>query len=65
MASAIAEADAKYRAGGIYYALNRIDPALLGRAYNRLKEHAEYTTADNNIRGRRWLPVDLDPCKYR
>jgi hypothetical protein len=63
MATAIAEADAKYQAGGVYYVLNRIDPALLGRAYNRLKEHAEYTTADNNIRRRRWLPVDLDPVR--
>jgi hypothetical protein len=63
MAAAIAGADAKYRAGGIYYVLNRINPALLGRAYNRLKERAEQTTADNNILGRRWLPVDLDPVR--
>jgi hypothetical protein len=63
MAIAVVEADAKYRAGGVYYVLNPIDSALLGRAYNRLKEHAEYTTADNNIRGRRWLPVDLDPVR--
>jgi hypothetical protein len=63
MAEAIAEADGKYRAGGVYYVLNRIDPALLGRAYNRLKERAELTTADSNIRGRRWLPVDLDPVR--
>lgn len=63
MTTAITEADAKYRAGGVYYVLNRIDRALLGRAYNRLKEHAEYTTADNNICGRRWLPVDLDPVR--
>jgi hypothetical protein len=63
MAVAILQADAKYRAGGVYYVLNKINPALLGRAYNRLKEHAEYTTADNNILGRRWLPVDLDPVR--
>jgi hypothetical protein len=63
MATAIAEADAKYRAVGIYCVLNRVDAALLGRAYNRLKEHAEYTTADSNIRSRRWLPVDLDPVR--
>jgi len=35
----------------------------LGRAYNRLKEHAEHTTADNNILSRRWLPIDLDPVR--
>jgi hypothetical protein len=63
MAGAICQADEKYRAGGVYYVLNKINPALLGRAYNRLKEHAEHTTADNNILGRRWLPVDLDPVR--
>lgn len=63
MADAIYQADAKYRAGGIYYVLNKIDPALLGRAYNRLKEHTEHTTADNNILARRWLPVDLDSVR--
>ena len=63
MAGAICQADAKYRAGGVYYVLNKINPALLGRAYNRLKEHAEHTTADNNILGRRWLPIDLDPVR--
>lgn len=63
MAVAICQADAKYNAGGVYYALNIVNPALLGRAYNRLKERAEYTTADNNILGRRWLPVDLDPVR--
>jgi hypothetical protein len=63
MAEAICQADAKYRASGVYYVLNKINPALLGRAYNRLKEYAEHTTADNNILGRRWLPVDLDPVR--
>jgi len=63
MAAAIYRADATYRAGGVYYVLNRLDAALLGRAYNRLKEHAEYTTADNNILRRRWLPIDLDPVR--
>jgi hypothetical protein len=63
MAGAICRADEKYRAGGVYYVLNKINPALLGRAYNRLKEHAEHTTADNNVLGRRWLPIDLDPVR--
>lgn len=52
LAAAIQEADTKYKAAGVYYVLNQIDPALLGRAYNRLKEHAEYATADNNIQRR-------------
>jgi hypothetical protein len=63
MAASMLLADAKYHASGFYYVLNKINPALLGRAYNRLKEHAEYTTADNNILSRRWLPVDLDPVR--
>ncbi|MGD1093427.1 MAG: hypothetical protein ABSB35_15745 [Bryobacteraceae bacterium] len=63
MAAAIESADARYQASGIYYVLNRINPALLGRAYNRLKERAEHTTADNNIVRRRWLPIDLDPVR--
>jgi hypothetical protein len=63
MAAAIRRADATYRAGGVYYVLNSLDAALLGRAYNRLKEHAEYTTADNNILRRRWFPIDLDAVR--
>jgi hypothetical protein len=63
LAVGIEAADARCHAGGVYYVLNRVDPALLGRAYNRLKERAEYTTADNNILLRRWLPIDLDPVR--
>lgn len=63
MATAIHDADTKYRASGVYYVLNKINPALLGRAYNRLKERAECTTADTNILQRRWLPIDLDPVR--
>lgn len=61
--AAISSADTKYRAPGVYYVLNRLDPALLGRAYNRLRERAGHTTADNNILRRQWLPVDLDPVR--
>jgi hypothetical protein len=63
LAVALHQADAKCRPAGIYYVLNQIEPALLGRAYNRLKEHAEYTTADNNILRRLWFPIDLDPVR--
>src|SRR5262249_32441212 len=63
LAAAILEVEEDYPAPGIYYVLNPINPALLGRAYNRLKPRAEYTTADNNILCRRWLPVDLDPAR--
>jgi hypothetical protein len=63
LAAAISAADATYRAAGVYYVLNRVNPALLGRACNRLKERADHTTADTNILLRRWLPVDLDPVR--
>jgi hypothetical protein len=63
LAAAIVAADLRYQAPGVYYALNRINPALLGRAYNRLKERVEYTTDDGNILRRRWLPIDLDPVR--
>lgn len=63
LATAIEVADARYRASGVYYVLNRLDPALLGRACNRLKERAENTTADSNIISRRWFPIDLDPVR--
>lgn len=36
---------------------------MLGRACNRLKERAEFTTADINILLREWLLVDLDPVR--
>ena len=63
MATAICGADASYRPSGVYFVLNEINPALLGRAYNRLRERAELTTSDNNILRRRWLPIDLDPVR--
>ncbi len=63
LAKAILDADTNYRAPGVYYVLNPINPALLGRAYNRLKQRAEHTTADDNIIRRRWLPVDIDPVR--
>ncbi len=63
MAAAIHAADGKYRAAGVYYVPNEIDPCLLGRANNRLKERAKLTTADNNILRRRRFLVDLDPVR--
>jgi len=63
LAAEIQRADAKYRAPGVYYVLNPINPALLARAHNRLQDRAKYTTADADILRRRWLPVDLDPVR--
>jgi len=63
LAKAIFSAESIYKADGIYYTLNTINPALLARACNRLKERAQHTTADNDVVRRRWLPVDLDPVR--
>ncbi|NLG84179.1 MAG: hypothetical protein GX493_06150 [Firmicutes bacterium] len=48
---------------GIYVTLNPCDPALLARAANHLRPYAETTTADAEILGRRWFPIDLDPVR--
>jgi hypothetical protein len=47
----------------IYVVLNSINPSLLARAHNRIKEYAEVTTADADITGRRWLYLDFDPVR--
>ena len=35
--------------GNVYVTLNPVDPALLGRAKNRIKEWPKHATADSNI----------------
>jgi P4 family phage/plasmid primase-like protien len=49
------------RAPGIYITLNPVNPALLARAANRVKEYARTTTSDTDILTRRWFPIDCDP----
>ena len=51
------------RAPGIYLTLNPLNPALLGRAANRLNPRAEHAAADTDITARRWLLIDLDPAR--
>jgi hypothetical protein len=63
MAQAIFEADRQYLPFGIYHTINKLDPALLARACNRLRERSEVTTADANVKRRRWLPIDCDPVR--
>lgn len=43
--------------------VNPVDPALLARAANRIKQKVRATTADANVLERRWLPVDIDPIR--
>jgi hypothetical protein len=42
-------------AGPVYCTLNRVNPALLSRAVNRLQAGLKNTTADQDIIERRWL----------
>jgi hypothetical protein len=50
-------------AKGIYIVPNPIDPALLARAVNRLRDvtDREPLTGDRDIVSRRWLLIDADP----
>lgn len=47
----------------VYINLNELNPQVLARAANRVHEFASITTSDRDIRRRRWLLVDLDPCR--
>ena len=48
-------------AANIYVSLNPVDPDLIARSNNRMKEWAKTTTNDSEIVRRRWLPIDFDP----
>jgi len=49
------------KAESIYVTLNPVDPSLLGRADNKLKEKAKATTSDSDIVKRTLLLIDIDP----
>lgn len=48
------------RVPALYVTLNRLPPAILARANNRLKKHTKITTTDAEVTRRRWLLVDAD-----
>ena len=50
-------------ASGVYFVLNPVNPALLARAANRIKQYAELTTSDKDIIRRRWLLIDCAPVR--
>lgn len=62
-AEVLYDADFTYEPAATYVTLNRIDPALLARAKNRLAEYLEPTTTDNNIQRRTRLLLDFDPIR--
>ncbi len=47
----------------VYVTLNEVDPDLLARAANKIREYPKSTTSDNDIVRIRWLPVDFDPVR--
>ena len=49
-------------ATGVYFTLNPVNPALLARAYNRLKV-LKATTSDRDVVCLRWFYRDLDPVR--
>lgn len=51
------------KAPAVYLTLNQPNPALLGRAANRLNPRADQTTTDAEIITRRWLLLDFDPVR--
>lgn len=51
------------RAEGIYVVLNKLNPALLARARNRLQSKPKFTTSDADIIEWRWLYIDVDPVR--
>jgi hypothetical protein len=61
----LAAAALDIRARGIYVTLNPVNPALLARALNRLRDinSGEPATGDGDIVARRWLPIDCDPVR--
>ncbi|MBK8184915.1 MAG: AAA family ATPase [Candidatus Competibacteraceae bacterium] len=53
------------KAEAVYVTLNPVNPALLARANNRIKQASKKTsaTSDADIVVRHWLPVDIDPVR--
>jgi hypothetical protein len=61
----LADAAVNLQARGIYVTLNPVNPALLARAHNRLRDlgAGDPATGDGDILRRRWLLVDCDPVR--
>lgn len=59
-AAEVAKLDAQCQPTGIYWTLNRINPACMARYANRFEFSPKQTTTDNDIVRRRWLLIDID-----
>jgi hypothetical protein len=47
----------------VYVTVNPAKRDLLARAVNRVVPYAKHATGDQDIIGRRWLPLDFDPVR--
>ena len=47
----------------VYFTLNQVRPELLARSVNRVSRYSKFTTSDQDILRRRWLPLDFDPVR--
>jgi predicted P-loop ATPase len=56
-------ADWSGKCPAVYFTLNPVQPELLSRSNNRLKNRPKATTTDKEIIFRIWLPVDVDPIR--
>jgi len=61
----LAAAAMSIQARGVYVTLNPVNPALLARAHNRVRDMqaGDASTSDSDIVVRRWLPIDCDPVR--
>ena len=48
------------KAEGVYLTINPVLPDLIARAFNRCRVWAKYTTSDDQIMRRHWVPIDFD-----
>lgn len=61
VAMAKAAAELSPRSEGVYFTLNPVNPELLGRIYNKVRQaKTGDTTSDSHITRRRWLIIDCD-----
>jgi len=49
---------------GVYFTLNPLNPDVLARSINRVQKFKKGQAAsDRDVVARRWLPIDIDPCR--
>jgi len=62
LVKAAAELSGHYGAS-CYFTLNKVRRDLLARSANHVTRYSRYTTKDDDILQRRWLPIDIDPIR--